>query len=170
MKNYTNNDYAINKFSRGIVYSFSYEISEVTLERFLMENPEKTKHDFLILKELSNEIYHEQDKSENAQTKKNAIIGLLEEAEECSTQSLENEYFALLDEKNKPTCKDGIFVLNACLTKIQKKRYLLLYYNGKTEQEIADIEQVTQQAINKSICAAGKRIDKYLKKFLKTGC
>jgi hypothetical protein len=126
MKNYTDSDYAINKFSKGIVYRFTNDFFvEITLERYLAENPEKIEVDFLELKALSNEIYHKQDKSENSQTKKNTSLTLLEETDECSTKSLEDEYFASLDKKNEPTFIGGIAVLNACLTKTQKRRYLL---------------------------------------------
>ncbi|HZK71558.1 MAG TPA: RNA polymerase subunit sigma-24, partial [Clostridia bacterium] len=111
MKNYTDSNYAINKFSKGIVYRFTNKIIEITLERYLAVNPEKTEIDFLMLKALSNEIYHNQDKSENSQTKKNTSYSLLEETDECSTQSLEDEYFASLDKNNEPTFIDGISVL-----------------------------------------------------------
>ena len=39
MKNYTDSDYALNKFSDGIVYRFSDGIEEVTLDKYLVENP-----------------------------------------------------------------------------------------------------------------------------------
>jgi len=60
MKNYKNSDYALNKFSEGIVYKFADLIVEVTLEDYLVENPGKTAEDFIELKSLSDEIYHQQ--------------------------------------------------------------------------------------------------------------
>jgi len=168
MKNYTDSDYAINKFSKGIVYRFTNKIIEITLERYLAVNPEKTEIDFLMLKALSNEIYHNQDKSENSQTKKNTSYSLLEETDECSTQSLEDEYFASLDKNNEPTFIDGISVLNACLTNTQKRRYLLYYFQGKTMDEIAGLEHVDKSSVFDSLEAAKKRIKKYLINFLKT--
>ena len=42
MKNYKDSDYALNKFSKGIVY----------------RNPGRTAQDFIELKVLSDEIYH----------------------------------------------------------------------------------------------------------------
>ncbi|WP_333783126.1 hypothetical protein [Lutispora saccharofermentans] len=65
MKNYKDSDYALNKFSEGIVYKFADRIVEVTLEDYLTENPGKTAEDFLELKALSDEIYHEQVMQEN---------------------------------------------------------------------------------------------------------
>jgi hypothetical protein len=46
MKNFENNDYALNKHSEGIVYRFADETTEVTLEDYLVENPDKTSADF----------------------------------------------------------------------------------------------------------------------------
>lgn len=39
MKNYKDSDYALNKFSEGIVYRFADRIVEITLEDYLAENP-----------------------------------------------------------------------------------------------------------------------------------
>ena len=60
MKNYKDSDYALNKFSEGIVYKFADRIVEITLEDYLAENPGRTAQDFLELKALSDEIYHQQ--------------------------------------------------------------------------------------------------------------
>ena len=50
MRNFDKSDYALNKFSEGIVYKFSNEIREITKEQYLRENPNKTEGDFLKLK------------------------------------------------------------------------------------------------------------------------
>ncbi|MDR0818701.1 MAG: RNA polymerase subunit sigma-24, partial [Oscillospiraceae bacterium] len=60
MKNYQNSDYALNKFSKGIVYRFTDGIVEVTLADYLAENPGRTETDFRILKEASDENYLKQ--------------------------------------------------------------------------------------------------------------
>ncbi len=65
MKNYKDSDYALNKFSEGIVYRFADRIVEITLEDYLAESPGKTAEDFLELKALSDEIYHQQVTHEN---------------------------------------------------------------------------------------------------------
>ena len=39
MRNFDKSDYALNKFSEGIVYKFSNEIREITKEQYLRENP-----------------------------------------------------------------------------------------------------------------------------------
>jgi hypothetical protein len=166
MKNYTDSDYAINKFSKGIVYHFTNNFFiEITLEKYLAENPKKAEIDFLILKELSNKIYLEQVRDENAQTKKNTSLSLLEEIDGCCTVSLENEYFASFDKKNEATFIDGITVLDACLTKTQKRRYLIYHFQKKTMDEIADLEHVDKSFIFDSLEAAKKRIKRYLINF-----
>ena len=43
-------DYALNKFSEGIVYQFSDRTLEISLEDFLRDNPGKTEADFMALK------------------------------------------------------------------------------------------------------------------------
>lgn len=50
MKNYRKSDYALNKFSEGIVYQFSDRTLEISLEDFLRANPGKTEADFMTLK------------------------------------------------------------------------------------------------------------------------
>lgn len=43
MSKYQDSDYAVNKFSKGIVYRFSNETIEITLEAYLRDNPGKQK-------------------------------------------------------------------------------------------------------------------------------
>ena len=64
MRNYKNSDYALNRYSQGIIYKFADGIVEVTLESFLRDNPDKTEEDFAELKALSDEIYYQQDRQE----------------------------------------------------------------------------------------------------------
>ena len=83
MWNYRKNDYAANKYSPNIVYRFNDEIIEISLEDYLEENPDRTEQDFLKLKALSDEIYYEQDRAENTQTRKNISIQGMEEMNCC---------------------------------------------------------------------------------------
>lgn len=84
MWNYRKNDYAANKYSPNIVYRFNDEIIEISLEDYLEENPDRTEQDFLKLKALSDEIYYEQDRAENTQTRKNISIQGMEEMNCCA--------------------------------------------------------------------------------------
>ncbi len=81
MKNYKESDYALNKYSQGIVYKFVDGALEVTLEDYLRDNPDKTEDDFAELKALSDEIYHEQVVLEHRICRKNISIDLVPETE-----------------------------------------------------------------------------------------
>lgn len=92
MHNYHRSDYAINKNSPNIVYRFHNEITEITLEDYLKENPNKTSKDFAELKALSDQIYYEQDRAESVQTRKDISIHGLEETKHCATRPLDEEW------------------------------------------------------------------------------
>ena len=63
MKNYKDSDYAANKYSPNIVYRFGNETVEITLKKFLADNPNMTEDDFLRFKALSDAFYLEQVKA-----------------------------------------------------------------------------------------------------------
>lgn len=46
----------------------------------------------------------------------------------------------------------------------QKRRYIMYYVDGLTQEQIAKIEQVSQQMVQKSIQSAEKKIKKRLKR------
>jgi len=52
LRNYKDSDYALNRYSQGIVYKFSDGIVEITLEDYLRDNPDKTEEDFAELKSM----------------------------------------------------------------------------------------------------------------------
>lgn len=85
MKNYKDSDYALNKYSEGIVYKFADRVRlEITLEGYLAENPGKTAEDFQELKALSDEIYHRQVVHEHRTSRLDVPISGLEETEPLS--------------------------------------------------------------------------------------
>ncbi|MEL7565576.1 MAG: hypothetical protein AAGU27_11905 [Dehalobacterium sp.] len=85
MKNYKDSDYALNKYSEGIVYKFADCVRlEITLEDYLAENPGKTTEDFQELKDLSDEIYHRQVVHEHRTSRLDVPINGLEETEPLS--------------------------------------------------------------------------------------
>ena len=79
MKNYRKSDYALNKFSEGIVYQFSDGTLEISMADYLRDNPGKTEADFLELKAISDEIYLEQIRLETAQGNKTVSMTGLED-------------------------------------------------------------------------------------------
>ena len=159
MKNYRDSDYAINKYSKSIVYRFADKIVEVTLSDYLAENPEKTEKDFEELKALSDEMYLEQVRNENAQTKKNVSVNTLEETEACCTSPLDEQYIDTQNRKYAIQAARDLLELDL-LTDIQKRRFILYFFKGLTTRQIAHIEGTVQNAVWKSINAAEKKLKK----------
>ena len=144
MKNYTDSDYALNKYSKGIVYRFADGIVEITLADYLAENPDKTEDDFRELKELSDGIYLEQAQSGNARTKKDSHYDEADETLLCKSPSPEDILISEIDayEESKRRQK-RLAIMNRALdklTELQRRRYCLHHVDGKTTREIAEIE------------------------------
>jgi DNA-directed RNA polymerase specialized sigma24 family protein len=164
MKNYQNSDYALNKHSGGIVYRFA-DGSRFTITQaaYLAENPDKTEADFLALKALSDEDYHERDKTDYRQTWKDAPLDALAETEFCSVPSPEAAVIDAPEEAERRRSRAAIAkeALDK-LTDVQRRRYLLHTVGGLTTREIAAKEGVAQQVADRSIVAAKKKIKKIL--------
>ena len=160
MKNYKNSDYAVNKYASGIVYRHNCEIIHVTLEDYLAENPEKTEQDFFELKELSDSIYHEQDRNEYAQTKLNDSIHNMKCADLPSIQSFENDYIERMDKQYSIQALQELFE-SKTLTEIQERRLKLYIFAGLSFRQIADKEGTSHIAVWKSIQLAIEKLKKY---------
>ena len=173
MRNYTNSDYALNKYSGGIVYHFTDKIEEITLEDYLAENPDMTEADFTALKELSDGIYLEQARSENTQTKNNAPFEELSKTTLCCTPSLEDMLISEINAIEEKSRREHLVALKnqvlGLLSDIQLRRYILRHVEHLKLRQIADKECVSLQVIHKSILAAEKKIIKFLKKTKKQG-
>jgi len=163
MKNYHDSDYAANKYSNSIVYRFSDKVVKVTLETYLEENPGKTEKDFEELKALSDEIYLEQDRTENAKTKKNISIYGIEETEACSTCPLDEEY---LEMKDRRYAREAVRQLmdSGKLTEVQKRRFVLYYFKGLSIRQIAKQEDVFFTSVAESLNAATDKLKKFFEK------
>lgn len=161
MWNYRKNDYAANKYSPNIVYRFNDEIIEISLEDYLEENPDRTEQDFLKLKALSDEIYYEQDRAENTQTRKNISIQGMEEMNCCATRSLEDEWEEFeVERQNYRYTKlalGQLFTTNI-LTETQKRRFRLNIFYGLSSREIGRIEGASHQAVAKSLKIAVEKL------------
>lgn len=161
LKNYRDSDYAVNKYSKSIVYRFADKVVEVTLEAYLAANPDKTEKDFEELKALSDEIYYEQDRSENAQTKKNVSVHSLEETDKLSTLPLEDEYIRRREEQ---LLED---IIDEHLTEKQARRIRLCIHHGLSSRKIAKLEGLHYRTIQDSLVLAKKKIEKYLSETIK---
>ena len=150
MWNYRKNDYAANKYSPNIVYRFNDEIIEISLEDYLEK-----------LKALSDEIYYEQDRAENTQTRKNISIQGMEEMNCCATRSLEDEWEEFeVERQNYRYAKlalGQLFTTNI-LTETQKRRFRLNIFYGLSSREIGRIEGASHQAVAKSLKIAVEKL------------
>jgi len=166
VKNYTNSDYALNKYSAGIVYRFADGIVEYTLADYLRDNPGKTEADFRELKKLSDSIYLEQVQTENAQTKKNTPFDELDETMLCYAPSPEDVFIGEISAREEAERRQRRVELKNraldALTDVQRRRYLLYKVDGLSSWKIAEIESVDHKAILRSIWAAEKKIKKVL--------
>jgi hypothetical protein len=165
MKNYQNSDYALNKYNDGIVYRFADGSRvTVTLERYLAENHGKTETDFAALKGLSDAIYLDQSRAENAQTKKNVSIHALEDGDHFSGMPLEEEFFDALEPKLAAEAFRRL-INDGALTKAQERRFRLRVLEGLTYREIAAREGVAIRAAQQSVEAAKDKLKKYFNFF-----
>lgn len=155
MKSYQKSDYAINKYSSGIVYRMANKIIEINLSEYLKENPGKTEQDFKELKALSDEIYLEQVRKENASTKKNITLHNIEKINNVEDLTIEEKYIEKLDKENsilafKQLLKGGN------LTEIQKHRFIIHTFKNLSLRQITKIENVDFSSIRDSINLAKK--------------
>ena len=164
MKNYTDNDYALNKVNKkAIVYRFADEIVEVTVEDYLRENPDKTAADFAELKALSDEDYKDRDREDYRLTYKNVSFHGLDDTDACCVPSPEE---ILFDEPERKTRKERMrrqaYEAIATLTEVQRRRYIQHHVEGLSSWKIAELEGRGHKAILYSLWAAEKKIKKYL--------
>lgn len=146
MKNYKDSDYALNKFSVGIVYKFADRIVEITLKDYLTENPGKTEQDFLDLKALSDEIYHQQVTHEHRTSRLDVSINGLEETEQLSTPPPETALIHKTEE-NKAMKAARQLLDSGQLTETQRRRFIQHFIQGLSIRQIAAVDQVDYRAV-----------------------
>ena len=173
MSHYAKNDYALNKKSAGIVYDFADGAKEITLEDFLDANPGATPDDFAALKAWSDEDYLESDRHGYNTTRMDVSLDWADQAGKCKSDSPEESLVAAIDAHEVSAQKEQRAALAKQaldkLSDIQRRRYLLYRVDGLTLRQIADMEGVAFQVIDRSISAAEKKIKKILAGSKKTG-
>lgn len=160
MKNFDKSDYALNKFSEGIVYKFSDEIRVITKEQYLRENPDKTEEDFLRLKAISDEIFLEEIRLETAQGRKMVSINDLENNLACAIPPVDEQYIQQEIREQDKRKMDKLFRA-AGLTEKQKHRLYLHCVEGKSFRAIAEIEGVHWTSVEECVNFALKKLKKY---------
>lgn len=152
-----NSIYALNKKDPdAIVYpSANGKLIRVTREDFPNEE------EFLAFKKWSDENFHEEEKLDHREANHVLSVDDLSEAAlavPAADVIMERQHERA--EKRK-IASDMVVKLKDKLTDIQFRRLWMYHVEGKTEQQIAEIEGVDQQRISKSILAAKKKIKKF---------
>lgn len=163
MKKYQGSDYALNKFSDGIVYRFADRTLEITLEDYLAENPGKTEQDFRELKALSDAIYYDQDRAYNAQTRKDLFIQEIDKVAPCATRPLDEEWTErFIEIQNHRYVQHALRQLlkPGVLTDIQRRRFILHVLKGMSTRQIAHLDGTSHVAVAKSINLAISKLKK----------
>jgi len=164
MKNYKNSDYAVNKYSSGIVYRTVNQIIEISLSDYLEANPDKTEQDFYELKALSDQIYLEQAQKENKSTKKDISFENMEQLKDSAVFTIEENYIEKLDKQNSILALKQLFE-KGNLTEIQKRRFKMHIFENLSYREIAKIENVHFTSVQDSIDLAKIKLKKFFDKF-----
>ena len=152
-----NSIYALNKKDPdAIVYpSANGKLIRVTREDFPSEE------EFLAFKKWSDENFHEEEKLDHREA--NHVLS----ADDLSEAALAVPAADVLMERQheraekRRIASNMVVKLKDKLTDIQFRRLWMYCVEGKTEQQIAEIEGVDQQRISKSILAAKKKIKKF---------
>ena len=152
-----NSIYALNKKDPdAIVYpSANGKLIRITREDFPSEE------EFLAFKKWSDENFHEEEKLDHREANHVLSVDDLSEAAlavPAADVIMERQHERA--EKRK-IASDMVVKLKDKLTDIQFRRLWMYHVDGKTEEEIAEIEGVAQQQISKSIIAAEKKIKKF---------
>ncbi len=159
MRNYKDSDYALNRYSQGIVYKFADGIVEITLEDYLRDNPDKTEEDFAELKAMSDEIYYQQDRQEYRVSHRNVSISRMEDTLVASALSVDAELIQKAEEKK--ALEAAIRLLESGkLTDVQKRRFYLHFFQGLSTRQIAKLEGINQKTAWESLMWAEKKLKK----------
>ena len=137
-----------------------------------ISNSEMKLSDFDTMKQLLTEETRQEFNADWSVTKLNVDFDILEKTDLFSVQSVEYDY---IEHQNVAddfrTLDNAMKVLDSCLTKIQKKRYILSRAKGLSTREIAEREGVSQRTVQDSLELAERKIkifqetpEKYLSK------
>ena len=128
--------------------------------------------DFDSMKQLLTEETRREFNADWSVTKLNVDFDILEKTDLFSVQSVEDDY---IERQNVAydfrTLENAMKVLDSCLTKIQKKRYILSRAKGLSTREIAEKEGVSQRTVQDFLELAERKMkifrknpEKYLSK------
>lgn len=168
MNEYKKSLYAINKVRKGIAYrNADGSVLEVTFEKIAQSNPTFTEDDFKKLKELSDDLFHNEEKADNlyGHYVKASLNECIEHKHPVTISA--EEQLILKEAKNDKNSyvRKLQQAIDTQLTPVQKKRLYLNCFRGMTVREIAKIEGANHAAVAKSIRLAKEKIKKFLINF-----
>ena len=152
-------DYALNKTEPHAIAFKTAAGAYIRLHREDFSSEEE----FLKWKGWSNEDYRVVDIQDNAYTKQAiSLDGVPEQTGDLSPEQLLIEQYDQLDREQ--FCRLLLEGINTCLSEPQRRRLLKYYFEGMTQLEIADSENVAQQNIVESLWRAKEKLKKFFKK------
>ena len=128
---------------------------------FITREDFPSEEEFLAFKKWSDENFHEEEKLDHREANHVLSVDDLSEAAlavPAADVIMERQHERA--EKRK-IASDMVVKLKDKLTDIQFRRLWMYHVEGKTEEEIAEIEGVAQQQVSKAILAAEKKIKKF---------
>ena len=128
---------------------------------FITREDFPSEEEFLAFKKWSDENFHEEEKLDHREA--NHVLSV----DDLSEAALAVPAIDVLMERQheraekRKIASDMVVKLKDKLTDIQFRRLWMYHVEGKTEEEIAEIEGVAQQQVSKAILAAEKKIKKF---------
>ncbi len=152
--------YALNKKDPDAIVYRDAEGNIIRLTRRDFESEEE----FLKFKRWSDEDYRQEENREQRHGRRTVSLTSISE-QSATSPSVEES----IDEKLEEMRTDEIMKLlgsDSCgLSEIQRRRVSMYYEDRMSEEEIAEKEHISQQAVSKSLRAGMKTLKNFLKKF-----
>lgn len=152
-------DYALNKKDPDAIVFKTAAGAYIRLHREDFSSEEE----FLRWKGWSDEDYRVVDVRNNAYTKLTVSLERIpEQIGALSPEQLLIEQYDQLDREK--FCRLLLEGINTCLSETQRRRLLKFYFEGQSEEEIAQAEKVSQPNISESLWRAKEKLKKFFKK------
>ena len=128
---------------------------------FITREDFPSEEEFLAFKKWSDENFHEEEKLD--QREANHVLSVDDLSEAALAVPAADVIMERQHERaeKRRIASDMVVKLKDKLTDIQFRRLWMYHVEGKTEEEIAEIEGVAQQQVSKAILAAEKKIKKF---------
>ncbi len=152
-------DYALNKTDPDAIVFKAVAGVYIRLHREDFSSEEE----FLRWKAWSDEDYHVKDLDSHAYARH--TVSLDQISEQPGSQSPEDLVFEKYDQLDREEFTRLLLEgINTCLSETQRRRVLKYYFEGMTQTEIADSENVAQQNVAESLWRSIEKLKKFFKK------